>query len=322
MHRSLIPLVLLSTSCLLSIDAGSHSACLTSAGTNACDAGPEVVDAVDGGLPAVMLLVDTSGSMNAPLMPSSPDCGGCSGSSCPVTCPTRGTVLTAGITQFLQTQPGAAWLGLTTFPDPVPSFVPSGCAPSVAQMVALAPVEGDSPSAVVAQTQTLLARVQSFGGAIQFTGGTPTAPSLRFLATLPALMATTRRAGVILVTDGLSNCNSNNPLSCQSSPLPDQTLCTLGANCVGPYCRAGYSDQEATVLAVRALRAAGVKVAIIGLGSDFHFSSNESLMNALADEGGATACAPGVTCANRYFQVDNEAQLLGALGTALLRVSQ
>ncbi|MBM4779775.1 MAG: VWA domain-containing protein [Archangiaceae bacterium] len=326
MHRVLIPLLVLSfSSCLLAIDAGSNSACLAST-SSACDAGADVSDGGkrDGGLPAVMLLVDTSGSMNAPLMPSSPTCMNCSGNACPQTCPTRARVLTSGLDQFLQTQPGAAWLGLTTFPDGVASigFMPSGCAPATAQTIALTPTPSDSQSAVSAQTQLVLQAVRSFGTTVPFTGGTPTAPSLRYLATLPALTATSRPAGVILVTDGLANCNPNNVLSCTSTPLPAAELCTLGANCVGAYCRAGYSDQEETVLAVRALRAAGVKVAVIGLGSDFSFSMSAALMNTMADEGGATACAPGVTCTTRYFQVDNEAQLLGALGTALLRVSQ
>lgn len=326
MHRALIPLFLLSSSCLLAVDAGSNSVCLASTST-ACDAGAEgVSDAgrADGGLPAVMLLVDTSGSMNAPLVPSMPECAACSGSTCGPTCPTRARVLTAGLSQFLQTQPGAAWLGLTTFPDPVASvnFMPSGCAPATAQAVELAPQPGDSPSAVVTHSQAVLASVQALGVSIPFTGGTPTGPSLRFLATLPALTASTRPTGVILVTDGLANCNPNNALSCTSSPPPPSDLCTLGANCVGPYCRAGFSDQEDTLSAVRALRAAGVKVAVIGLGSDFSFSASAALMNALADEGGATACAPGVTCATRYFQADNEAQLFGALATALLRVTR
>lgn len=325
----LVPLILLSSSCLLAIDAGSNTSCLASASASgACDAGAAVSDAGtstnDAGLPAVMLLVDTSGSMNTPLMPASPECGGCSGSTCPATCPTRASVLKSGLRQFLQTQAGAGWLGLTTFPDSVASqtFDPVGCAPATTQAVPLSIQAGDAPAAVLAQRQAVLAGVEAFGSSQPFTGGTPTAASLRFLATLPSLSTATRPAGVILVTDGLPNCNPNNALSCSASPPPAQNLCTLGANCVGLYCRAGYLDSNETLLAVRALRSAGVKVAVIGLGADFSVDEAQTLMNALAEEGGATACAPGVMCTQRYFEANNEAQLLGALSTALLRVSQ
>lgn len=326
MRRLLLSLAFLSSSCLLAVDAGSNTSCLATS-TSACDAGA-VFDAGaprgDAGLPVVMLLVDTSGSMNAPLMPSMPDCMNCSGGSCPSTCPTRASALKGALIQFVQTQPGAAWLGLTTFPDPVASvtFSPTGCAPASAQSVTVSPQASDSPADVAAQSQDVLSQVQALGLQLPFTGGTPTAASLRYLATLPALTATSRAAGVILVTDGLPNCNPNNALSCSAVPQPAPSLCTLGANCVGPYCRAGYLDQDETVLAVRALRAAGVKVAVIGLGADFSTSEAPAVLNAVADEGGATACAPGVACATRYFQAANEAQLLGALGTAFLRVSR
>ncbi len=329
MRRALlIPLVLLSSSCLLAIDAGSNASCLASTGS-ACDAGADLSDAGtasgDGGLPAVMLLVDTSGSMNTPLMPTNPECGGCSGASCPQNCPTRASVLKGGMSQFLQAQLGSAWLGLTTFPDPDlnATFTPSGCAPATTQAVPLTTAPGDSAASVAAQSQAVLARVQAFGSREgPFTGGTPTAASLRFLATLSALAPSARPTGVILVTDGLPNCNPNNALSCTASPAHAQSLCTLGTNCVGPYCRAGYLDSDETVSAVRALRSAGVKVAVIGLGADFSSPVAAAVMNAVADEGGATACAPGVTCAKRYFEANNEAQLLGSLATALLRVSQ
>lgn len=325
MSRSLPLLVLFSSSCLLAVDAGSNVGCLTQAGS--CDGG-SLTDAgassADGGLPAVMLLVDLSGSMNAPLNQNFPTCGGCSGTSCPPTCPTRRSVLIGGLSQLLQSQATTAWLGLTTFPDGAnTAFMPAGCAPATAQAVALAPIEGDSPSTVSAQRQAVLSAVGALGSAERpFSGGTPTAASLRYLATLPAMTASTRPRGVILVTDGLSNCNPNNALSCSSSTPPAANLCTLGANCIGPYCRAGYLDNADAVLAVRALRTAGVKVAVIGLGADFDAPESVQAMNALADEGGATACAPGVSCDTRFFAVNNEALLFGALATAMLRVTQ
>ncbi|MER2565131.1 MAG: VWA domain-containing protein [Myxococcaceae bacterium] len=326
MFRSLPLLVLFSSSCLLAVDAGSNAGCLPQTGSS-CDGGSLGTDAGASsadGLPAVMLLVDISGSMNSPLSFNGPTCGTCTGATCPPTCPTRRSVLIGGLGQMLQSQATTAWLGLTTFPDGAnTAFMPSGCAPATVQAVPLAPVEGDAPSAVLAQRQAVLSAVEALGSAERpFSGGTPTAPSLRFLASLPALTASTRPRGVILVTDGLANCNPNNALSCDSSPRPASNLCTLGANCIGPYCRAGYLDNADAVLAVRALRTAGVKVAVIGLGADFDAPESVQVMNALADEGGATACAPGLSCDKRFFAVNNEALLFGALATAMLRVTQ
>ena len=278
--------------------------------------------AAQSGSPNVMLLLDVSGSMNAPVNLAQPTCGTCSGATCPVTCPTRISMFRVAFAQFFQANPSAARFGVTTFPANTPTFSPTGCAPAEQQAISLPGTSvTDAPAALAAQTQLVSAFVQGIGSATPVTGGTPTASSLRFLATIPAMTNAGRPRGVILVTDGLPNCNPNNALGCDLMPPSPAALCTLGANCVGQYCRAGYLDQTETVQAVAALRSAGIRTAVVLVGEN-GAPQTVPVMNAMADEGGATACTAGPGCTVRYFDAPDTASLTAALNAALARVSQ
>lgn len=305
--------------------SGTTGRCVAASGAGGGSAGGAGTGggAAQSGSPNVMLLLDVSGSMNTPLNPSGPTCGTCSGASCPPTCPTRISMLRAGFAQFFQSNASAARFGVTTFPANDPTFSTTGCAPAGAQAISLPDSSvSDAPAALAAQTQTVSAFVQGFGSSTPITGGTPTAGSLRFLATIPTLTTAGRPRGVILVTDGLPNCNPNNALACNLTPPTPAELCTLGANCVGQYCRAGYLDQTETVRAVAALRSAGIRTAVVAVGSDFISPQAAAVMNAMADEGGATACTPGPGCTVRYFDAPDGVSLSAALNAALARVSQ
>ncbi len=176
----------------------------------------------------------------------------------------------------------------------------------------------DSPSVLQAQTTSVQTAVGGIGTSITVVGGTPTAGALRYAATLAPLRTQSgRMRGVVLVTDGLPNCNPSNQVSCTNMPLPPQELCTLGANCVGAYCAAGYIDQVATVQAVAALRAQGVRVAVVVI-TETLTPQVTTVMNAMADEGGAPACA---ACAQRFAVVNDQAALDAALRSALARVT-
>lgn len=351
MHRLLPAVVLLLSACFIPIDAGSSARCTATPGSTCseterlaagcgrgtCPCGPgfaymstasgcapladagATADAGSGGLASVMLLVDTSGSMNAPFDVAAPSCGTCSGAACPSTCPTWGSMTRAAFDQLLQSQPSAAWLGLTTFPDATNvQFSPAGCAPPTQQVVALeAPSAPDDLAQVAAHNQQVRTAISNLGIQRPLTGGTPTAGALKFVRT--AMPASSRPRAVVLVTDGLPNCNPTNPLACDSVPPAPQALCTLGPNCTGQYCRAGYLDGDASVQAVRELRAQGVRTALVVLGTAA--TGVEPVLNAMADEGGVPACT-GASCDQRYFVARNQAQLHAALSTALLRVSQ
>ncbi len=213
-------------------------------------------------------------------------------------------------------------LGLTTFPSRQP-FTPVGCAPPTSETVALLPQSTpDTPVALVMQSMAVQTAVSGIGSTIAVTGGTPTAGALRFAATLaPLRNPSGRTRGVVLVTDGLPNCNPTNQVSCVNMPLPSSDLCTLGANCLGQYCAAGYLDQVATVQAVAALRALGVRTAVVVI-SEVLTPQVTTVMNAMADEGGAPVCsASSPACTQRFSFANDEAALTAALGSALQRVS-
>lgn len=272
-------------------------------------------------IPADLLfVVDVSGSMNTPLDPTGATCGGCTGAACPATCPTRVSALRGALGSFLTMNPTLGRYGAIAFPSPA-TFTPSGCAPATTEAVALlGSSTPSSPSTLTAQTRLVQTFVAGIGSPTIVTGGTPTAGTLRFAATLTPFGSSARPHGLVLITDGLPNCNPANPLSCSTMPPPSPDLCTIAAGCMGQYCQAGYLDQTATVQAVAALKLAGVKTSIVVIGP--LTPQVTSVMNAMADEGGATACSvtnPG--CLQRFFSANDEASLGQAIGSAVLRAS-
>lgn len=238
--------------------------------------------------PNLMILVDNSGSMNTPLEPGSPACGNCSGASCPATCRTRISELRSAMGQFLTISSTVARMGLAFFPasDMMSQPQPQGCAPTREISVQL-----PAPSSSDTDTTPLTMNAAQVNMRIQSTvpvGGTPTAPSLSFLGSYAGLLddKDNRQDFVLLLTDGLPNCNAANPLACNSMPAPPANLCTLGANCVGQYCRAGYLDKDGVVTAVKQLRSRNVSTIVVGFGADFASPEALDVLNSMAAEGG------------------------------------
>ncbi|MDP1915634.1 MAG: adventurous gliding motility lipoprotein CglB [Myxococcales bacterium] len=272
--------------------------------------------------PNLMILVDKSGSMNAPINSSTPSCGNCSGDNCPATCPTRVTELKTAMGQFLSTSATVARMGLAFFPaDPV-------CAPTARIAVDLpAPSISDTDSAPLTANATAVnTQIQAMrsapGSMVQVIGGTPTGGSLSFLGSYAPLLddRDNRQDFVLLLTDGLPNCNSNNTLSCSSMPPPPATLCTLGIGgngCTGTFCRAGYLDKDGVVTAVQQLRSRNVSTIVVGFGADFASPEALDVLNGMAAEGGFgrkcpmgtnaecgsnNTCLPAVGGATRFCQ--------------------
>src|SRR5262249_49769806 len=84
--------------------------------------------------------------------------------------------------------------------------------------------------------------------------------------TLPELRDATRTSYVLLLTDGLPNCNPANPNSCINAAACQCTL--TGGNCVGQFCALGCLDQDGSVAAIQQLRAYGIFTIVIGFGSE------------------------------------------------------
>lgn len=282
--------------------------------------------------PNLMILVDKSGSMNAPLNAAQPTCGNCSGSSCPATCPTRISELRTAMNQFLTTSATVARMGLAFFPNEDPAFSPTGCGPTrdiAVQLPAPSTSDTDTTPLTMNAAQVNM-RIQSLGSGIPVTGGTPTGGSLSFLGSYAGLLddKDNRQDFVLLLTDGLPNCNPANPLSCSSMPAPPANLCTLGNNCVGQYCRAGFLDKDGVVTAVQQLRSRNVSTIVVGFGADFASAEALDVLNSMAEVGGFgrkcpngtnqecgsnNTCLPSKFCQKQFYAAANATELAQAL---------
>lgn len=246
--------------------------------------------------PNLMLLLDTSGSMLLPVNPAAPQCPancGTGSAPCPAACATRIAEVKATLDAFLTTSVTSARVGLTTFPTDAVCGAPSSVR-----------VELPSPSFDDdAQAPELEARAQQARAVVQAVspmGGTPTAEALRFVGALPSLQDENdlRNDFVVLVTDGLPNCNDGHPANlCQ----PDAALCGAGAavcaaqreacactvsSCEGSLCAKGCLDDEGTLAAVEALRQRGIRTVVVGFGADVVSGEASRVLGALANAGG------------------------------------
>ncbi|HEX8440757.1 adventurous gliding motility lipoprotein CglB [Archangium sp.] len=287
--------------------------------------------------PNLMLLVDTSGSMTLPLNPALPACKLSSGSTCggdapcPTTCPTRWRALQGAMNTFLTQNGRIARMGLATYPGKqlVQGTV---CGGTTALREALPTEEDDN---------TLIAKAAAVNKALQDIpnsaagkpeGGTPTSTSLNYLGTLPDMQVEGREDLVLLLTDGLPNCNENNE-NFWTKATPDRCRCTLENTsfCEStPYDKLGCLDKDGSVTAVRNLRNKQIRTIVIGFGAETATGNGTEVLNAMAEAGGfaleAKACTADAdcgagdtcdttakTCRRRFYQAGNQTELSAAL---------
>jgi hypothetical protein len=287
--------------------------------------------------PNLMLLVDQSLSMLTPINPSNPACTpgcGSSGVPCPAGCASRISDLKDAMSQFLMTSGDVARMGLTVFP------VGPTCEPPTATKIPLPPpTSSDSDSAPLLKSAAD-ARAEIL--AIVPAGGTPTNSSLKFLADGQGLdLSDERDDFVLLLTDGLPNCNKANVSNiCQCDPnvcgscaggviCAAQTAacaCTL-VSCSSDYCALGCLDKIGVTDQVRALRVKGIRTIVVGFGADIGTGAGPAVLNSMAEAGGfARECPKGTDaecgtanrcinklCETRFYQAANGAELSAAL---------
>ncbi|MBS1149477.1 MAG: cglB, partial [Myxococcaceae bacterium] len=133
---------------------------------------------------------------------------------------------------------------------------------------------------------------------------------------------------VVLITDGLPNCNSANANTCTGSLC----RCTLvpATSCMpASFCTQGCLDSDATTAQVDALRMKGIRTIVVGFGAETATGDGPAALNAMAERGGfARACPNGTDaecgvgdtcttanklCGRRYYQASSAAQLTAAL---------
>lgn len=287
--------------------------------------------------PNVMLLVDKSGSMEAPINPSNPNCPpGCGpGSSCPANCPTRISDLRSAMSTFLAQSATDARMGLVFYP------ATAGCAPASTVEVALPPpTVGDdgTDAALSANAMQIDSRIRN----VTPVGGTPTAASMSFVGSIPGLRdsADNRDDYILLLTDGLPNCNEGNPNQvCTCDPglcgscgggvcqaQLDRCKCT-SPSCTS-LCKIGCLDQDASVASTTTNLLNSVKTIVVGFGADVSGGTAGEVLNAMAEAGkfprkcpnGTNAecgsnntCLPSGLCEKKYYQATDATELSTAL---------
>jgi hypothetical protein len=275
------------------------------------------VNVTHGLKPNLMLLVDRSGSMGEPL-----DAG------CSHGCDTRLSELKSAMDGFLPGAGDLARLGLTVFP--AEGGACAGSTPASTLVSLPAPtLTDDGTAGVLAQSAAQVA--QAIRG-LEANGGTPTGSSLAYLSTLAGLTDATdhRDDYVLLLTDGLPNCNPENPLSlCAGQTPASAAACACQAGNCAPgslYCALGCLDSQGTVQTITSLRAdQKLKTIVVGFGTSVTDGAAVQVLEAMgaaggfertcssdADCGEADACASG-RCGRHFFAASDGAQLTRAL---------
>ncbi|NOK06655.1 MULTISPECIES: adventurous gliding motility lipoprotein CglB [Myxococcus] len=295
--------------------------------------------------PNIMLMVDTSGSMTLPVNPSPAcdvefqgnivPCG--HDAPCNVdVCPTRWTALQSVVPQFLENSGRFVRFALTTYPETRGgTSIPDLCRASTAGALLKTLPEQEDDDSLLAHANEINTLLQGIpnGGAGRPQGGTPTSGSLNFVGGLEGLQDPNRKNFVILLTDGLPNCNERNPYSGADTEL---CKCTIENNqCQLGYLHRGCLDSDASVTAVRELHEKGIQTIVIGFGAETAVGDGPAVLEAMARAGGfqrtcdaARPCGEGDTCnpttglCNRsFFQAGNQAELASALEEISLAVT-
>jgi hypothetical protein len=258
--------------------------------------------------PNVMMLVDTSGSMDDPTQCKTPPC------------PSRWAALQTAMDGFLSQNGALARLGLATYPGRKEINGQLCGATEASELHVALPadaIEDDvALSEQASKVNAVIQAISSGKGGIannQTGGGTPTNASLRFLGELPALQDAQRADFILLLTDGLPNCNPNNP---NAYPSPE-CRCT-SSNCQGSVSSIGCLDKDGSVGAIRELQQKGIKTIVIGFGAETATGDGPKTLDAMAEAGGfARECPPasdgGISDCTKFYKAGDEAELAAAL---------
>lgn len=285
--------------------------------------------------PNMMILLDKSGSMAAPIDPGNPNCAtGCPGPSCPANCPTRISELRSAMGTFLTGSGNVARMGLTAYPtDPT-------CGASTAVRIDISS-SNDVDSELQQHAAQINQNIQAIivgsnpGSPNEVGGGTPTGSSLNFLGTLASLQDPDRQDFVLVLTDGLPNCNPNNPSNCTNPTACQCTTSSCGTDLSAPFCTLGCLDHNVgagtggAVAAVQDLRSKDIRTIVVGFGAETGTGNGPAVLNAMATEGGfARGCPNGTNaecgsnntcdqatrlCQKKFYQASNGAELAAAL---------
>lgn len=141
--------------------------------------------------------------------------------------------------------------------------------------------------------QSVPATAAQVGSAFSATGpggGTPTAASLNAARSYLQTVGGTAPIHVLLITDGLPNCNLGlDPATCSTTtPGCLNTSTCSGASCCGLGAKDCLDDGGA-VAAAAALRALNIKTYVVGFDQALTSGNNKAVLDAIAAAGGTTS---------------------------------
>jgi hypothetical protein len=118
-------------------------------------------------------------------------------------------------------------------------------------------------------------------------GGTPTAPTLVAARNYLLGLSSTAPIHVLLITDGLPNCNLGlNPATCATTtPGCLNTSTCSGSSCCGLGAKDCLDDQG-SIAAAASLRAANIKTYVVGFDQALTSGNNKAVLDAIASAGG------------------------------------
>lgn len=269
--------------------------------------------------PNLMLLVDRSGSMKSPINPAEPRCTpvGCGpGNPCAPTCPTRETEMKTAMASFLANSGTVARMGLTFFPHSS-----DGCfAPTEIDVDLPAPSPTDDDATMRAKAMAISSKIST----AVMNGGTPTGNSLAFVGTVAGLNDANdfREDLILLLTDGLPNCNdanANNTCSvanpaCKCTLGPLSACQNAGSTAFQP-CSHGCLDAIGTTEKIQALRMKNIRTVVVGFGADTASGDAADTLNLMAEAGGfARSGTP------KFYRAANGMELSAALDEISRRI--
>lgn len=165
---------------------------------------------------------------------------------------------------------------------------------------------------VVSAVPSSAAQVTAAYNAAAPGGGTPTAETLRVAKSYLQSLNLATPAHVLLITDGLPNCNtSNNAATCATStPGCLNTSTCSGSSCCGLGAKDCLDSTNSSAAAAELL-AAGFKVFVVGFGTSLTSGNNRAVLDAMAAAGGT----------GTSYVASNQAALSSALNQIALNTA-
>ncbi len=229
--------------------------------------------------PNLWLLVDRSGSM------ATPDACSAGGGSCQ----TRLQALQSAMSTFLANSGTVARMALTFFPSD------NSCGPANEGAVSLPTPTPDDLNHDQALRDNAT-QINSKIGGIGAVGGTPTAQSVAFVGGQGGLLEDDGRDDfILLLTDGLPNCNPDNIYglcgcagsnSCTTDQVARCHCTNASGKCNTPSSCPGCLDQAGAASQIAALKVKGIRTLVLGFGPDITNGDAPQTLAAMATAGG------------------------------------